>query len=402
MDFDAALTSPAFFANPYPHFHELRERAPVYRSEALGAWVLTRYADVAAVLHQPAAFRNAGRVSYLLEQLPAEARAQVAGLEAHYRVGLGHSDPPAHTRLRALLSKAFTPRLVESRRARITQVVDELLDSAQARGAFDVVRDLAYPLPAVIVAEMIGAPPADREQFRRWALDINALFAGGGRATAEAALQAQRTQSEMRAYILALAEARRREPRGDLISALVAAEGDRLSEAELVSTCVTLFVAGHETTTHLIGNGTLALLCHPAQLQMLRGNPALLAGAVEEMLRYDAPVQRAWRLAAEAVTLDGVTIRAGEMVLAMIGAANRDPAQFAQPDEFNVARADNKHFGFGYGIHFCLGAPLARLEAAIAFSALLARFPNLRLASDELEWIHDIALRGLKALPVEM
>jgi hypothetical protein len=200
MDFDAQLASPAFFANPYPLFHQLRARAPVYWSEALGAWVLTRYADVAAVLHRPAQFRNAGRVSYLLEQLPAETRAQVAGLEAHYRVGLGHSDPPAHTRLRALLSRAFTPRLIESRRARIEQVIAELLDVAQARGAFDVVRDLAHPLPATIVAEMIGAPPEDREQFRRWALDINALFAGGGRATAESALQAQRTQIEMRDY----------------------------------------------------------------------------------------------------------------------------------------------------------------------------------------------------------
>jgi hypothetical protein len=402
MGFDAQLASPAFFANPYPLFHQLRERAPVYWSEALGAWVLTRYADVAAVLHQPAQFRNAGRVSYLLEQLPAETRAQVAGLEAHYRVGLGHSDPPAHTRLRALLSRAFTPRLIESRRARIEQVVAELLDAARARGSFDVVRDLAHPLPATIVAEMIGAPPEDCEQFRRWALDINALFAGGGRATAESALQAQRTQIEMRDYILALAEARRSDPRDDLLSALVAAKGDRLSEAELVSTCVTLFVAGHETTTHLIGNGMLALLRYPAQLQKLRHNPALMASAVEEMLRYDAPVQRAWRLAVESVVFGGVTIPAGAMVLAMIGAANRDPAQFAEPDCFDITRADNKHFGFGHGIHFCLGAPLARLEAALAFAALLARFPTLRLASDELEWTHDIALRGLRALPVEI
>jgi cytochrome P450 len=249
---------------------------------------------------------------------------------------------------------------------------------------------------------MIGAPAEDRAKFREWAMDINALFSGGGRVDEAKALQAQRTQREMRDYILALAEKRRQHPQDDLISALVSAQdiGDKLSEAELVSTCVTLFVAGHETTTNLIGNGILTLLQHPAELQKLKNDPSLITDAVEEMLRYESSVARAWRLAAEDIEWNGHRIHKGQMVLGSINAANRDPARFPNPDRFDICRADNKHVAFGYGIHFCLGAPLARLEAPFAINAMLRRFPELQLATDAPEWMPDIALRGLKSLPV--
>lgn len=390
-DLDDLLTSQSFFQDPYPVYHHLRTEAPVYWSEALGGWVLTRYDDVAAVLHSPASFLNSGRVTYLLQQLPPEARRQVEALERHYQLGVAHTDPPDHTRLRTLLAKAFTPRMVEAQRPKIVAVVNELLDAAAPKGRMDVIADLAYPLPATIIAGMIGAPAAHREQFRRWAIDINAL-------------QAQRTQVEMRDYILTLAAERRRRPQDDIISALVVAqyEGKMLSEAEIVSTCVTLFVAGHETTTNLIGNGTLALLRNPEQLQRLQDEPSLIPTAVEEFLRYDPPVQRGWRIAAAEVQMGAHRIQKGDLVLPMIGAANRDPARFPDPDRLDIARQNNRHLGFGYGIHFCLGAPLARIEAPIAIEALVRRFPSLRLATDSVEWTHDIALRGLRSLPVAL
>jgi cytochrome P450 len=405
-EFDALLTSPNFYADPYPAYHRLRAEAPVYWSEALGAWLFTRYADVVSILQRPSQFLNSGRVTYLLEQLPADARGQVAGLEAHYRVGVGHTDPPDHTRLRALLTRAFTPRIVETQRASVAAVVNELLDPVADTGEMDVIRDLAYPLPATIIAGMIGAPAEDRAKFREWAMDINALFSGGGRVDEAKALDAQRTQIEMRDYILALAGERRKCPQDDLISALVTAQDDgdksqrKLTEAELVSTCVTLFVAGHETTTNLIGNGILTLLRNPIEMQKLKDDPSLITGAVEEILRYESSVARAWRLAAEDIKWAGHLIRKGQMVLGSINAANRDPARFPDPDRFDICRADNKHVAFGYGIHFCLGAPLARLEAPFAINAMLRRFPELQLATDAPEWMPDIALRGLKSLPV--
>jgi cytochrome P450 len=400
--FDELLLSSEFFQDPYPTYHRLRTEAPVYWSEALGGWILTRYTDVVAIFRDHQRFSNAGRVTYLLEQLSPAARQQVERLEHHYHVGLAHSDPPAHTRLRALLTRVFTPRMIETRRPRVQQVVNELLDRVAGRGEMDIIRDLAYPLPATIVAEMIGAPLEDLEQFRQWAEAINGLFKGGGRVVPEKVQAAHQCVLDMHQYIGGLIEQRRREPQDDILSGLLAAEQaeDKLTQAELVSTVVTLFVAGHETTTHTIGNSLVALLRQPDRLQQLREQPELMGEAVEELLRYDTSVQRGWRIATEDIEIGGERIGRGDLVLPMIGAANRDPDQFPDPDRLDFARPQNKHIAFGYGIHFCLGAPLARLEAPIALGALLQRFPNLRLKTETLPWRHDIALRGVEALPV--
>jgi cytochrome P450 len=270
-------------------------------------------------------------------------------------------------------------------------------------GRVDLMATVAYPLPALVVMELLGAPASDADDYRRWALEINTLFAAGGRTTAEAAAQAQRALVEMREAIGALVAARRRYPSDDLVGRLVRAEedGDRLSDDELISTCVTLFVAGHETTTHLIGNGMVALLRAPEELARLRAEPGLLESAVEELLRMDPPVQRSWRIATEECTLGGQQIRKGEMVLLLIGAANRDEALFADGERLDIGRSPNRHLGFGHGIHFCLGAPLARIEVPEALSAILAQWPEIALdVSAPLQWRRDLALRGLEELPV--
>lgn len=404
-ELDTLLTDPSFFANPYPAYARLREEAPVCWSEAWGGWVLTRYADVVAAFQDVRRFSSAGRIAYLLESLPPEERSRFDDVQAHYRAGVAHVDPPDHTRLRALLTPFFTPRRLAALVPRIEQVTARLLAGLEGQPTADLIAGLAYPLPAAVVLELIGAPEADRDLFRNWALGVNALFAAGGRTAAAAVAQAQASLAEMRAYIAELAAARRRAPREDVVSVLAArcAAGD-LTEAELVSTCVTLFVAGHETTTNLIGNGMVALLRRPAVLQELRRGlttPELLKSAVEELLRFDTPVQRGWRIAAEDVEVGGRLVRRGQLVLPMLGAANRDPAHFPDPDRLDLARRENRHLGFGYGIHFCLGAPLARLEVPAALAGLLARFPRITLdESRPLPWRRDVALRGVEALPV--
>ena len=293
-------------------------------------------------------------------------------------------------------------------RPRIRAVAGELLDAALQRaqagdGRIDLLRDFAYPLPAIVVLEMLGAPAADADMLRAWALDINLLFAAGGRAPAERVPVAQAALTEMRAYIGDLVAERRRHPADDLIGRLVALEGQKLDKSELVSTCVTLFVAGHETTTNLLGNGLVALLRHPAEMARLRATPALMESAIEEMLRYEAPVHRSWRIATEEVVLHDVLIRQGEMVLMMIGAAHRDPTVFPEPDRFDIGRLQNRHMGFGLGIHFCLGAPLARMEVSEGLHALLAQFATIKLIEEPpLHWRNDVALRGVEQLPVEV
>ncbi len=405
---DQLLGHPEFFADPYPTYSILRERVPVAWSERWSGWVLTRYADVAMVLRDAQRFSSAGRIKHILDKLPTEARSQTAPLEEHYRVGIAHMDPPDHTRLRALLAPWFTPRMLEAMRPRIRAVAGELLDAALQRaqagdGRIDLLRDFAYPLPAIVVLEMLGAPAADADMLRAWALDINLLFAAGGRAPAERVPVAQAALTEMRAYIGDLVAERRRHPADDLIGRLVALEGQKLDKSELVSTCVTLFVAGHETTTNLLGNGLVALLRHPAEMARLRATPALMESAIEEMLRYEAPVHRSWRIATEEVVLHDVLIRQGEMVLMMIGAAHRDPTVFPEPDRFDIGRLQNRHMGFGLGIHFCLGAPLARMEVSEGLHALLAQFATIKLIEEPpLHWRNDVALRGVEQLPVEV
>lgn len=382
---------PGFIADPYPAYARLREEDPVHRSP-MGFWVLSRYDDVVGLLRDP----RFGRGGF--DQL-FQARFGEAGFD----MSMLFRDPPDHTRLRALVSKAFTPRVVEQMRGHIQEIVDGLLDRVQGAGRMDVIADLAYPLPVTVICEMLGVPTGERDRFRAWSLDIarslDAIALPTGPEVIERGRAARHALAD---YFRVLIAERRAAPRPDLLSDLIAAEeqGDRLSEGELMSTLILLLVAGHETTVNLVGNGTLALLRHPAELGRLRADPGLVESAVEELLRYDGPVQRTGRIAAADVDIAGTAIPAGALVTGLIGSANRDPAHFADPDRLDVGRTDNRHLAFGWGIHFCLGAPLARLEGQLAFGTLLRRLPDLALDTTEPRWRVGSVLRGLEALPV--
>ena len=385
---------PEFVADPYPTYARLRADDPVHHSP-LGFWVLTRYEDVAAALRDP---------RFAKEPIAAFVAAR---LGAAVQPGLGLSmldrDPPDHTRLRSLVSKAFTPRVVEELRAHIQEIVDGLLDRVESVGSMDLVEEFAYPLPVVVICEMLGVPVKDHERFKGWGLDIaRGLDAILLPPDSEVAQRSAASRHALTDYFRGLIAERRASPRGDLLSALIAAEeaGDKLSENELLATCLLLLIAGHETTVNLIGNGTLALLRNPGELRRLRESPGLVGSAVEELLRYDGPVQRTARIVSEDVAIGGRTIGKGEMVMPFIGAADRDPAQFADPERLDLTRADNRHLAFGWGIHFCLGAPLARVEGQIAINALLHRLPKLAPATDKPEFRQSLTLRGLKSLPV--
>jgi cytochrome P450 len=384
---------PEFVANPYPTYHRLRAEDPVHHSP-LGFWILTRYEEVVTALRDPR-FAKEAIAGYVA------ARFGIAP------VGIGISmldrDPPDHTRLRGLVSKAFTPRVVETLRPHIQRIVDGLLEQAAGAGSMDLIEAFAYPLPVVVICEMLGVPVEDRDRFRHWGLDIaRGLDAILLPPDSEVIQRSSAARHALTDYFRALIAERRARPRADMLSGLIAAEeaGDTLSEEELLATCILLLVAGHETTVNLIGNGTLALLRHPDQLRRLREQPELIGSAVEELLRFDGPVQRTARIPSEDVTIGGQAIAKGEMVMPFIGAADRDPAQFPEPDRLDIGRTDNRHIAFGWGIHFCLGAPLARLEGQIAIGTLVRRLPRLALATDAPVFRQSLTLRGLTALPV--
>jgi hypothetical protein len=313
------------------------------------------------------------------------------------------NDPPAHTRRRGLLNKAFTPRAVMALRPMIERIVAYLVSRVSARGEMDLISAFAYPLPASVIAGMIGVPIEDLDRFKTWSDEI-AAFVGSALATPDKRERGERGVREMSSYFRGIISEHRKRPREDILSALLAAEeaGSGFSEDELVASCILLLFAGHETTTNLIGNGMLALLRHPEALTALRSDSSLAPSAVEEMLRYDGPTQAMTRIALEDARLDDASpvIRTGDRVFALLNAANRDPRVFAEPDRFDVARGDSRHLSFGFGTHFCLGAPLARLEGQIAVKALVERLPELALAIDAPEWSDSFVLRGVKALPV--
>jgi pimeloyl-[acyl-carrier protein] synthase len=378
-----------FRDNPYPLYRYLLASAPVQWSDVLGAWTLARYADVVSVLTDPRF--SADRTKRGMKSPPEEYQLAKSMLV---------TDPPDHTRLRALVQKAFTPRMIDQLRPRIIAVVGELLDRiAEREGPVDLIAELAYPLPVVVIAELLGVPAEDRVTFQEW----SALLAASldPLVSSEFMDRVVQARDALHAYLRGVIAERRRQPRSDLISALVAVEerGEVLSEPELVVMCTLLLIAGHETTVNLIGNGTLALLRHPQAMAQLHGDPALISTAVEELLRFDSPVQMTGRIASEPVEIGGHQIEPGAWVLPLIGAANHDPAQFPSPDELDITRTPNAHVGFGRGIHFCLGAPLARLEGQIAIGGLVRRFPRLALASEPVRR-DQITLRGLKSLPV--
>jgi cytochrome P450 len=386
---------PEFHADPYPFYRQLREEDPVHQSP-LGIWVLTRYDDAVMVLRDPR-FGREGLAELM------EARLGAGSVRPANTRDMLFRDPPDHTRLRALVSRAFTPRVVEAMRPHIQEIVDGLLDGVEGARGMDVIEDLAYPLPVRVICEMLGVPIADQEVFKGWSADIaRSLDASILPAGSEVITRGQEAGDALREYFRSLIAGRRKQPRPDLLSALIAAEeqGDKLSEPELVATCVLLLIAGHETTVNLIGNGLLALLRHPDQLRALAADPALIQTGVEELLRFDGPVQRTGRMTMADVEIGGKPIPKGSIVAAVIGAANRDPAHFADPDRLDVARQENRHIAFGFGIHFCLGAPLARIEGQVAIGTLLRRMPALKLVSDTPEWRESSVLRGLKTLPV--
>ena len=384
---------PAFIEDPYPTYHLLRSEDPVHHNP-LGFWVLTRYDDVVAALRDPRLTK---------EPIAAFVAARTGAPAPAGGLSMLDRDPPDHTRLRGLVNKAFTPRVVEKLRPDIQDVVDGLLAKVEDAHSMDLMEEFAFPIPVIVICQMLGVPVEDRERFKKWGLDIaRGLDAIMLPPDSDVARRSTTARQELAEYFRHLIAERRTSPRDDLLSGLIAAEeaGDKLSETELLATCILLLVAGHETTVNLIGNGTLALLRHPEQLRRLREEPGLIGSAVEELLRFDGPVQRTARVPSEDITIAGRTIPKGDMVLPFIGAADRDPAQFPDPDRLDLGRTDNRHIAFGWGIHFCIGAPLARVEGQIAISALARKLPKLALAGEKPEHRLSLTLRGLKTLPV--
>ena len=399
---DVDLASRAFCADPYPTYARLRAEEPVCRvrlPDGQIAWLVTRYDDAVSVLKDPR-FGN-DREKIMTPEQAARLPWTPSVVKRLSRMML-NLDAPDHTRLRALVHKAFTPGLVANMLERIQALTDELLDSVKGRGRTDLIRDYALPLPSTIIAEIMGVPVQDRHKFHRWS---NALVSASG-STWGMLMMLPPMWAFLR-YIRKLVKIRQADPRDDLVSALVQARdaGDRLSEDELLAMIFLLLAAGHETTLNLIGNGVLALLEHPAELDRLRSSPELIKPAVEELMRYDSPVQMSSeRYAREEVTIAGVTIARGETVHAMLGSANRDERQFECSDDLDITREPNRHLAFGQGVHYCVGAPLARLEGQIAINTLLRRFPDIRLAvpPQALRRRRGLGLRGLVSLPVAL
>jgi len=392
---------PAFQDNPYATYHRLRELDPIHLLPQFNLWFLTRYADVQAVLRDSRFSSEPTSDDRNLFRNLRQSGGELGNLAQTMLHWMPLRDPPHHTRLRNLVNKAFTPRQIEATRPRIGAIVNQLLEPVLETGHMDLVRDLAHPLPVTVIAEMLGVPVEDQGELKQWsddmALALDPLQGGTRRA------EGDRATLEMTKLFQRVAEERRRAPRDDLLSALLAAEeqGDRLSMDELLATCVLLLFAGNETTTNLLGNGVLALLRNPGELALLQQDPSLVRGAVEELLRYDSPLQFAARVAKQDVELDGRTLQAGQRAMLILGSANHDPAQFPDPDRLDVRRQENRHLAFGFGMHFCVGAGLARAEAQIALDTIVRRLPGLRLSADPPVRRPSIALRGLSSLPVE-
>ena len=381
--------SPEVKANPYPYYAHLRRSAPVYQVEAAGFWAVSRYDDVLYVLRNPQLFSSSVLIAALLGDLNPVPEA--ANLIA--------SDPPVHTRLRKLVNRAFTPRLIAALEPRLREITIELLNRVAPQGEFDLVRDLSTPLPVIVIAEMLGVEPEHRADFKRWSDDI--VHAANG-VSGEERERAQQSVAEFRAYFQDVIEARRVAPKNDLITALVRAEEEEqmLTSGEVLSLTTLLLIAGNETTTNLIGNAVLALLEHPEALQQVQAGPLLIPHVVEETLRYDSPVQGIFRQATQDVELAGTTIPAGTLVFPLFASADRDERKFPDPDRFDITRNTDGHIAFGFGIHFCLGAPLARLEAKVALEELLARFTRLSRTDEQVTRVDSFFLRGPKTLPL--
>jgi len=390
--------STEFVAHPYEVYARLREESPVTWFEPTGQWLIARYDDVDALLRDRRLGRTYLHVATHEEMGRPPDPAHLAPFWHVIRNGMLDREPPDHTRLRRLVSQAFTPRRVEALRPTVARLAGELVDAFVAAGGGDLIASVAEPLPVTVIAEMLGVPPADRHRLRPWSADICGMYElNPTRAAADAAVRAC---EEFSAYLRDLARARRADPRDDLVTALSHVDG--LTEDELVGTCVLLLNAGHEATVNVTGNGWWALLRHPDQLAALRADPAgLLPTAVEELLRYDTPLQMFERWVLTDIEVRGVPVPRGSEVALLFGSANRDPSVFRDPDRLDLTRTDNPHLSFGAGIHFCLGAPLARIELAASYGALLAKAPGLHLVREP-GWKPGYIIRGLKALKVEV
>ncbi|HKW06886.1 MAG TPA: cytochrome P450 [Candidatus Dormibacteraeota bacterium] len=390
------LLDPEVLADPYPLYRRLREERPVHWDPYLHAWVVTRYRDVVHVLHRFSADRT-----------PTPEKLQAMGMEMLTPIArvmvmqMLFLDPPEHMRIRRLAASVFTPRTVERLRGHIQDITDSLIDEVAASGEMEVMEQLANPLPAIVTAEMLGVPPSDHLKLKAWSQDFAEVL-GNFQHNPDHAAKVARSLEEMTAYFR---DAARRQADGDgegLIHALATAEvnGDRFTEEEVIANTIVTMVGGQETTTNLIGNGLLALLRNPGEMERLRTEPSIINPAVEELLRYEAPSQQTARLAPEDTEIDGNVIREKQAVIAVMGAANRDPERFPDPDRLDLTREDNRHLAFGWASHFCFGAPLARIEGEIAFSTMLGRLHDVRLKPGPLSWRANLGLRGLTALPI--
>ena len=379
--------------DPYRVYAALRERDPVHRSRLMNGWLFARHADVDTILRDNRRFSNDPRKGKL-------SRQQRANLPSDEELTILLLDPPDHKRLRALVNKAFTPRAVNALEPRIRSLLGTLLDAVDDTAGFDLMQAVAQPLPVIVIAEMLGVPPKDREQFKIWsdqrARSLEPVLDAQERAASNAAGKA------LDAYFQPIVKERRSAPKNDIISALARAEeeGDRLTEREVLNMLRLLLIAGNETTTNLIGNGILALLRHPDQLQRLRDDPGLIPAAVDELLRFDSPVQTTFRRALEDCEVNGFPLRERDNIVLLLGAANRDPDAFDDPDRLDVGRGDRSHLSFGRGIHHCIGAPLARLEGRIVLETLLERFSQISLLTERPRFRNSVVLRGLESLPI--
>jgi len=390
------LLDPQVLANPYPLYHRLRTEDPVHWDPFLHVWVVTRYRDVIRVLRDFLADRTPTP-----EQLTALGLADLNPIAQVMVKQMLFLDAPAHTRIRSLAAHAFTPARVETLRAHIREITNRLLEAVLSTGRMDVIADLAEPLPCIVTAEMLGVPVEDHRQLKAWSQDFAEML-GNFQHNPDRAPRILRTVEEMTAYFRSAMREQRVHPRDGLVSSLMNAviDGDRLTEEEVIANCIVTMVGGQETTTNLIGNGVLTLLRHPGELEKLRRDLSLIPSAVEELLRYESPSQHTSRLAPADVEMGGRRIRARQVVVAVMGAGNRDPERFPDPDRLDITRQDNRHLAFGWAAHFCFGAPLARIEGQIAFEAILRRMPDLALEPAPLVWRTNLGLRGLKALPV--
>jgi cytochrome P450 len=391
---------PAFQANPYPYYKRLREESPVHRTPS-GIVYISRYRDIETVLRGGSFGHSDGKVE--TEHIGWLGNASGGPGEAEVKAFFG-LDPPNHTRLRGLVSKAFTARRIELLRPRIQQIVDDLLDKIIEAGEVNLVEEYAYPLPVTVICELLGVPPEDRGNFRKWSTVLARSLDPDFLLSADDIKERWATLVDFRNFFLDQVARRRKNPSDDLLSALMAVEeeGVRLTETEMLTTCSLLVIAGAETAVNFIANSTLALLRHPDQLAYLRGHLDDPAGSIEELLRFEPPVQLAFRVALEDVEIGGVLIEKDTMVNNMLGGANHDPDVFDDPDRLVLSRAPDRHLAFGLGIHFCFGAPLARMEGAIALSTMLRRAPDLALVRDDVSYKRNVLMRGIAELPVRL